>query len=215
MLSEPCLTQGCSSRPSLLLGLESERISSQHDSPGMQPARLTGFFHFCAVTYRTEETWVIAWRGLQIVPDVVNSFESMWNWRLLLLPVPDSHLCLTINVHEKVLRSCHRLCLGRPQVKPEKQVLPNYTQENETQRGRATCPISQPAVAEPQDPISQFTSTTLGVSNSSVSSNCLTKQKEKRTNLKVQSQLYPHAKRDTHNHVPDKHSCKTNKQTPQ
>lgn len=75
--------------------------------------------------------------GLRIVLDVVNSFESVWNWRLLLLPVPDWELHLTSNVHVQVLKSCHSLCLRRPQVKLEKQVLPNYGEEKETQRGRA------------------------------------------------------------------------------
>lgn len=66
--------------------------------------------------------------------DVVNSFESLWNWRLLLLPGPDWELRLTSNAHVQVLNSCHSLCLRRAQVKPEKQVLPNYRQENETER---------------------------------------------------------------------------------
>lgn len=72
--------------------------------------------------------------------DVVNSFESVWNWRPLLLPGPNWELRLTSNVHVQVLNSCHSLCLRRSQVKPEKQVLPNYRQENETEReGGLSC----------------------------------------------------------------------------
>jgi hypothetical protein len=74
---------------------------------------------------------------LWIALDVVSSFESVWNWRLLLLPVPDWELFLTSNVHVQVLKSYHSLCLRRPQAKPEKQGLPPYREENETQRGRA------------------------------------------------------------------------------
>lgn len=99
---------------------------------------------------------------LRMVLDTVKSSEAMWDWGQLPLSVPDQEPHQTRNGRVGVLESLSQLCLRRPQVKPENQVSPNYRKKkkNENQRGRMTCPVSQPVCDQtpvPKLPDSAFT----------------------------------------------------------